>query len=243
LEFASIVARHVSGKAAAMRLSILAAILWACLWQPARAAAQSLDGTPLSAPKPQQVLLLVQLHLEKPNTRVLVYAEPRRGDTSEPGEPHLIYSCATDCQLYVAPGAYQLRLEEGGGKYSVKSIEINAPKSISLGPLDRKAANAGLTLGITGTVAAGAGLIMLGWAAMSQMGENQPSWEPTVAQVGLVGLVAGAVATPIGWRMFAANRKMKLEERDLLTQQSAPLIVVAVLPTPGGLSMGLSATF
>lgn len=220
--------------------SLLAGLLTAHLVQPTPAAAQALSSTPPVAPHVQIELLGLQIHLEVPDTRVFVYDIQTTRDFVETKEQHLKGTCEEDCQLFVSPGTYELRLEESDGRDSTRRIDIRKPRSISLSPPHRKAQHIGLAVAVGGTAIAAVGLGIMAWASVY---DQQSSAEQTVARVGLATLLGGAIAASIGWATFASNRGLQLEERYPKTQNNALRVDVAVMPTHGGACLGISGSF
>jgi hypothetical protein len=59
-------------------------------------------------------------------------------------------------------------------------------------------------------------------------------------------MAVGVVLTPVGWILFARNRKPRVEQRALVATRKevrAPLIGVGAAPIPGGAAAGLWGKF
>jgi hypothetical protein len=69
---------------------------------------------------------------------------------------------------------------------------------------------------------------------------------PAAVYVGVGMTVVGAALTPIGWSMFALNRKPRVQERALWvtrTSMRAPRVGIGAAPMPGGAAAGLWGNF
>ncbi len=126
-------------------------------------------------------------------------------DSNEP-----IAECKGQCVFGAPPGRYTLttRNLETGAQHQL-SLHIEKSSSFELKEGNDTAKYAGLALGITGSAAIVAGLVMtlpVVLAAMCEDPNCTTASERRTANVGLGVLLAGAVATPVGWVMFSRNR-------------------------------------
>jgi len=165
-----------------------------------------------------------------------------------------IFACANPCRVMLLPGEY--RVEVSGDPQHVdgeRTIQVKKDSTFDFSLPARSAKTAGLALGIAGTALIPAGLYVafLADSAAScydscDHGRQQDPRLPPGVYVGLGMMAVGAVLTPVGWVIFAKNRRPRFEERALVGTRkelrTPPLGIVAV-PVPGGATVGLSGRF
>jgi hypothetical protein len=145
---------------------------------------------------------------DRPGTRVQI----GHGDET-------VASCTTPCPVHILPGKYQLYvLGEDDEKVLVKARIVGGERLMLSSP-NPTLRWTGLALGVAGAVSAAVGgLLLFALTSGSTEGCNSdcedhpPRWAlPTTVAT----LIVGAVATPIGWTMFANNRKPRIESTPL----------------------------
>ena len=118
--------------------------------------------------------------------------------------------CTEYCDFWALPGRYTLyALDHTNGERRHLSLHVKQSSRFELEAGDPAARSSGLVLGIVGSAALFTGLILLGGAlAAGDCPQTTCSSDgrQTTAIVGLSVFVAGALATPAGWIMYASNR-------------------------------------
>jgi hypothetical protein len=158
--------------------------------------------------------------------------------------------CRGGCQVSVLPGKYRLRVTKPGESPSERALTLSEPERLSIGPSNPSASNAGLALGIAGPV-----LIILSVALViaeldcSYNSEREyqtcetPDWVPGAA---LIGILGGAAMTPIGWVMFAKNRRPSISRESLGTPRDSllkPNVQLGTFRVEGGGGLRLGVAF
>ncbi len=156
--------------------------------------------------------------------------------------------CIEYCDFWTLPGRYTLySVDHSTGERKDLSLRIKQSSRFEFEPGDDSARNAGLALGIGGSAAIVTGFILILPAALSSMceGDCSTAGEREAAGIGVGFLLAGAIATPIGWTMFVHNRpRLKLVEASALTPDDTSQVRVGVVSLgAGGLGFGASGKF
>ncbi len=187
---------------------------------------------------------------------VLVGARPEVSLRIRPlGDPKSEKDCGQSCVASVRPGNYEVSVFEKGQDTGSRKFVLTYPERLTFTPPDQKAARTGLIVGIAGSVVFEAGVILTVIAYFPSLSECADSdcseaagW---VGPVGLGSLLAGAVAAPIGWVMFANNSDPAVERTtvDPVTLKpsakpaTSPRVTARVQPLPDGVFVGGSARF
>lgn len=157
--------------------------------------------------------------------------------------------CREYCDFWALPGKYTLYARDySSGERKDLSLRIKQSSRFELQPGDDDARTTGLALGIGGSVAILGGFIAIMPALMSSMCEGgcRSQSEEDAAAVGLGLLLAGAIATPVGWTMYVHNRTRlkRIDEGSYgATETPSQLRVGVVGVGLGGLGLGGVATF
>jgi hypothetical protein len=166
---------------------------------------------------------------------------------AKPGRDRPLVTCGGACRLALRPGKYRVRLRStpttSGGE---RLFEIEESSQVLVSPRSSAAAYFGLSLGIVGSVAVFSGAVLLGPSVISANCHDGDRCEDheTQGAIGLGLLVAGAVATPIGWRMFARNLRPRAEVIPLSADEArshAPVGALSVAPSLTRHVLGLRA--
>ena len=167
------------------------------------------------------------------------------------GSAEAIAECSGLCDFYALPGHYTLytRNLTTGTKHE-QALRIEGPRRYELDEGDADASRLGLTLGVAGSVAIFAGIVMTLPLAFSSMCEDtkcSSDDQRTTAAIGLGVLLAGAVMTPIGFTVASHNRRRlrPLEDEPYYygSQRVEPSVRLGVVGVTGGLGLGGVATF
>ncbi len=115
--------------------------------------------------------------------------------------------CDTRCGLYLPKGKYRLVVKESDDVADgTRRFKLDGPSSILLSPDTPGQRWAGLSLGIGGIAATIAGAVLL----LSSNG-CADCGEATKQKAGVVLLLGGLGATPVGWVMFGKSFKPDLQ--------------------------------
>jgi hypothetical protein len=134
-----------------------------------------------------------------------------RGPTYElrlPGSESTVFFCRSQtCAAYVPSGEYEVYVSPTGDYAEGKRrVKIEKPSQLVIEPRDASAHTTGLVMGIGGTVLAVMGFTTLLVAANKPCDATSCDDErATLIWLGLGGLIAGAVLTPIGWVRFGKS--------------------------------------
>jgi len=165
------------------------------------------------------------------------------------GSENPVVECHNYCDFWALPGRYTLYTSgNGDGEKHALPFRIKRSVRYTLREGDDSTRDAGLTVGIAGSVAILSGLFMTMPLVLSNMCEDsncQTSSERNWALAGLGFMVAGAIATPIGFSVFSHNRT-KLEPLaapGYAEQNASPSVRVGVIGVNGGLGLGGLAVF
>ena len=153
------------------------------------------------------------------------------------GEKGILGTCIGACDLPLAPGRYMIKVTEESGKSSREAVTINEPQRLALVSPDREAKYGGLALGIAGTSLVGVSLLLALFSARPQ-GSRDRDGSAYVVSAMATG-VLGAVAAPIGWVIFAENRKLRIDRVPFVRSPNdapaySPSISLGIMHTPGG---------
>ena len=167
-------------------------------------------------------------------------AEIERSDDGE-----VVLRCLDACVTVLDPGRYRLRLRTSDGETTGTQIaNITHPVVFHAVGVDSSAATTGLVLGITGAAIAVSGVIIFGLVALASMCEGDCGPPRGVAIYGLVALSVGAIMTPVGWTMFAHNRRVfRREDVKEHLAASAPTLRFGLVPGARGASGVLTLAF
>jgi len=171
--------------------------------------------------------------------------------------PHRQHSpgprCSDPCEVVAPPGKYDLRVFSAGEKLGSERVTVEGSADLRVTPPDVDTSRTGLRLGIVGSALFMGGLVAITLAGMGCDGEGGCSSDQrTTMLVGLGALVGGAVMAPIGWVMFAKNRRPRIEilPPGAATAGSSALISpreialrFGVAPSPHGGSFAAALTF
>lgn len=150
-----------------------------------------------------------------------------------------LLQCFDACSTVLEPGRYRLRvLSSSRETVGTQDVNIERPVVFHATSANPAAAPVGLVLGIGGIV-----LLVSSMAALTSSllmdgcDGSSPCAAGPLAAYGLVALVGGAILTPVGWSMFARNRRLfqaeNVKERDA---GAIPGFSFGVVPSAGGAS-------
>lgn len=161
-----------------------------------------------SAPAPvppqtlaSQGLLPIAVFPDDPSLRF----ELQLPDTRQP-----VALCQGPCTAYLPPGRYRFFVHPTNGtRAGGRTVQIEAPSVVQLKPRTHGHYQTGLTLGIVGSALIFASTITL---LMSADGRGD---RDDVIAFSLLGLVTGAVLTPIGWVSFGRSLRPAVDVQPL----------------------------
>jgi hypothetical protein len=139
------------------------------------------------------------------------------------------------------PGRYTLYARNHStGEHKDLSLRIKRSSRFELETGDDAASSVGLVLGIGGSFSLGIGLIALAAGLGSSTDDGR-----SAETVGLGLLLAGAVATPVGWSMYASNRThlTRIDRSSYSRTEIASRAQLGVVGVIGGLGLGGLVTF
>lgn len=146
--------------------------------------------------------------------------------------------CEGECIVALRSGKYGLRVLERGALVGERRVAVQRPATWTVSPNDPALRSLGLGLGIAGPVLLVAGALLitpvLGSGLCHDSEGCTTAGERQGAALGFFALTGGAVATPIGWTLFASNLRPRLEV--------APLNAPSASSTPSW-GFGVSGTF
>ena len=137
-------------------------------------------------------------------------------------DDEVVARCAGTCTLALPLGSYKLGIYDANGQPERgTSFEVTGPGRLEFESARPDLATAGAVLGSAGAVTAMVGSILL---AVSMCIDECPdsSDRSNKVLIGLGTLAAGAVATPIGWVMFAHNLRPKTQQYPWVVPYAAP---------------------
>jgi hypothetical protein len=165
------------------------------------------------------------------------------------GETKPLEECENYCDFWALPGRYTLyTFDHVSGERRTLDFRVKRSARYSLQMGDNSARDAGLAVGITGSAAIVAGLFLTLPALLASMCEDTncvSDSERHAATIGLGLIVAGAVATPIGFSLFSKNRTLlrPIRERAAASSEPSPSVRIGVIGVSGGLGLGGAALF
>ncbi len=157
--------------------------------------------------------------------RVQVWGrEPGLGYQLELVRPRdvVVARCPGNCFINVVPGSYRLRVfDKDGSPLGARVVRVDRSCDWVVGRPDAAGRDAGLTMGIAGSI-----LIPVGFIATlpylfiglceGDCNANRDE-KAEFALLGLAAIITGAVLTPIGWAGYARSRSPRIEIRPGLT--------------------------
>ncbi len=181
---------------------------------------------------------------------VSIHAAPSAELSVRPanGSPAVTH-CTGYCDFWTLPGRYTLySVDHTTGQRKDFSLRIKQSSRYEFETGDDSARTAGLAVGIGGSAAIVTGLILIGPLIFSAMCEGDCSTrgEREAASVGVGFLLAGAIATPIGWTMFVHNRPRlrRLDDGSAATTDQRNQLRLGVVGVGrGGLGLGAVTAF
>jgi hypothetical protein len=163
-----------------------------------------------------------------------------------------IHTCGNPCRVRLRRGEYRVLVSGGPDQVSgARAIRVVGESDFAFSLPARSTKNIGLGIGIAGPAVALTGLYIIVFAhedpaCRDSCEEGKQRRAPTAAYIGLGVMAAGAVATPVGWMLFASNRKPRFRERSLVSTRAearAPRIGFGAAPVPGGAAAGVWGRF
>jgi hypothetical protein len=164
-----------------------------------------------------------------------------------------VAQCNRYCTLRLIPGHYALRaMTLDTGREFELPLRVERSTTFRIDAGSHGARVAGLVIGTAGPILIVAGVVMIFEDAVRNSGcdDDCPANRGTdyLGALGLTSVLVGALATPIGWTMFAKNGPELHDERDeAALGRRTPLISsfhFGVNPLPrGGWGLGASARF
>ena len=116
-----------------------------------------------------------------------------------------VVRCPDRCLVYVTPNEYWLSVGESSDTLAGRrKVSVDGPSRLVVDPRTKSARSTGLTLGVSGIVLLFVGSIALLAGIGESLDENSESGS-NLAVLGLGGMVAGAILTPIGWVQFGRS--------------------------------------
>jgi len=161
--------------------------------------------------------------------------------------------CSDPCEVVAPPGNYDLRVFRDGEKLGTGRVAVETSADLQVSPPDKETSRTGLALGVMGSALFMGGLMAIALAGLSCDNEYGCSKnQVTTMQIGLGAMVGGAIMAPIGWVMFAKNRRPRIEvlPPGTATPSSSALgsprevaLRFGVAPSPHGGSFAAALTF
>lgn len=113
--------------------------------------------------------------------------------------------CLGSCDLWLAPRKYYLTVAETADTMGgTRAFEVEKPSRATVEPRTKAAHQGGLAMGITGIA-----LVVLGSAAAiagsSGGHDNGESGTNAVTGLGILGVIGGAILTPLGWVAYGRS--------------------------------------
>jgi hypothetical protein len=152
--------------------------------------------------------------------------------------------CVTPCSLMLWRGRYRVAVAETPDTFAGnRVIEVEGPTRFVLTPRDRGKRTLGLVLGVGGSVLLVAGVLV---AVHGSEVADRPGcigaeacssrWTPELT-TGLLLVLGGLAATPIGWVMFGKSFRPGVQlDRGAAGSAVAPRL--SVIAMPGGAGLG-----
>ena len=148
----------------------------------------------------------------------------------------LMLVCSQPCQTAVPAGRYRVIVEGPDDTPRERVVRIEGASEIGVSGTSGQSRSAGLILGIAGAASAAVGMVLvMPTLVASSMCHGECREDSSVPRAGLALLLAGGIATPVGWSLFARNHRPRVEVRPMLPRtakrRAAPR--VAIVPMPG----------
>ena len=189
----------------------------------------------------------VQLSADDPRLKFEIFSLAEGAKKKVP-----IFVCGNPCRVMLRRGEY--RVHVSGGPEQVdgdRKIEVAASARFHFSLPDRSAKGNTLALALTGTASLSTGVMvyllsLLGEVSCSDNSEDCYKRARVGVSIGQGMMAVGVVLTPVGWILFAQNRKPRVEQRALVATRKevrAQLIGVGAAPIPGGAAAGLWGNF
>lgn len=149
--------------------------------------------------------------------------------------------CQGRCEFFAPKGRYRLYARDANtGAEHELGLRVRHSGRFRLRQGDSSARTAGLVVGIAGPVSLVTGMVLLLPSLMSagchDSGGCTTQRERTAGMVGLGLLLGGAIATPIGWVVFAQNRTRLEQLRGAAPPERFRIGLAGVAPGALGLS-------
>jgi hypothetical protein len=204
---------------------------------------------PWLSAREQPEVVPVTLSGDDPWLRFEVYSYAPEADPKVP-----IFVCRNPCRMRLPLDQYRVRVtgtaEQVGGD---RTIAVTRPSRFRFSLPERSAKNAGLAIGIAAPAVAITGLYVAIAAYYSEYScsDCRPAEErrreiPAGVYVGLGVAAVGAVLTPVGWILFAANGKPRFREHPRVAARRparAPRFGIGAAPIAGGAATGVWGSF
>jgi hypothetical protein len=172
---------------------------------------------------------------------------PKTGAMDSPA----VARCTAYCDFWAPPGKYVVYARDPlTGERKDLSLRIKQSSRFELQPGDDDARATGLAvaLGASAAVVVGMVLVMPVLVSSACDGEDctTTNLQRDTAAVGLGLVLAGLIATPIGWIIYGSNgtRLKRIDERSQRASESQSQVRVGVVSVgPGALGLGALASF
>lgn len=138
-------------------------------------------------------LLPVAINSEQPQARFSFYLQGQ-GPSHTPAS-----ACEGPCRLQLRPGGYSLKVEGPGLVTGTERIYIAGPTQLNVEGRTTSERSTGLTLGIVGL-----GLLATGFT-FAVAAQSEDETKSGLLFLGIGGMIAGAVLTPIGWIKYGRS--------------------------------------
>ena len=174
---------------------------------------------------------------------------------AQPGEQlEAIVSCHHQCSFWGVPGSYTLWATSPERDLDYETtLHVAKPTAFRVSSGHPGARTAGLITGIVGPLVIVGGALMVleafteAQACSESNCEAQNSGKPYLGVIGVGAILVGALATPVGWSVYAANgpRVDAVSNDSTARAQPSPSpLHVGLLPLPrGGWGFGVSTVF
>ena len=160
-----------------------------------------------------------------------------------------VASCRGPCSFHAPAGHYTVysRDDETGDRHEL-GLRVRHAGHFRFDAGDSTAKTTGLVIGIAGPTLIMTGFILIAPALLSNSCEDNEcssNGQRTASQIGLGALVLGAVATPIGWTMFASNRTrfVEMHAEDTSTPETFSLRLGLAGLAPGAFGVAGTGRF
>lgn len=167
----------------------------------------------------------------------------------EGGAAAAVARCTEYCEFWALPGRYTVYAHDSlSGERKQLSVRLKNSSRFKLQAGDDQARNTGFGIAIGGSAAVLAGLVLVMPVLLSSICEHEnctSESERDAAAAGLALLLAGSIAMPIGWSIYASNRTRlrRIDERSYQATETTGQVRVGLVGLGGGLGLGGVATF